>query len=74
MSDEDAYSPAFGSGARPDTPLSALLREDLSGYSVTELTERITLLEGEIVRTRTLRDSKQSGRSAADALFSFKGS
>jgi len=73
MSDEEAYSPALGSGARPDTPLSALLREDLSGYSVIELTERMAALEDEIVRTRSLRDRKQSGRSAADALFSFKG-
>lgn len=74
MSDEEAFTPAFRSGTGPGGPLNALIHEDLSGYSVIDLKERIGALEAEIVRTRTMLDSKQSGRSAADALFSFKGS
>jgi uncharacterized small protein (DUF1192 family) len=51
--------------------LEAVQREDLDLYSVEELTERIARLEGEIERTRKAKDRKKSGRSAADALFSF---
>ncbi|MFT3996613.1 MAG: DUF1192 domain-containing protein [Asticcacaulis sp.] len=74
MSDEDGFSSGFRPGPKLDTPLSALVHEDLSVYSVTDLKERIATLDGEISRTRSILDSKQSGRSAADALFSFKGS
>ena len=51
--------------------LDAATREDLDGYSVEELAERIARLEGEAARTRKALERKQSGRSAADALFSF---
>jgi uncharacterized small protein (DUF1192 family) len=61
--------------APPRIPRGASLneaaREDLDLYSVEELTERIGRLEGEIARTRAAMEKKQSGRSAADALFSF---
>lgn len=51
--------------------LDELVREDLDAYAVDELSERIARLEGEIERTRKARERKRSGRSAADALFSF---
>ncbi len=73
MSEEEAFDSAFRPGTGPGGPLNALIHEDLSGYSVIDLKERIDALEAEIVRTRKMLDSKQSGRSAADALFSFKG-
>jgi uncharacterized small protein (DUF1192 family) len=49
--------------------LEEAMREDLEVYAVDELTERIARLEGEIERTRRVRERKRSGRSAADALF-----
>ena len=52
-------------------PLEAAAREDLDGYGVEELRHRIAQLECEVERTRTALDRKQSGRQAADALFSF---
>jgi len=48
---------------------SALSRESLDSYSRDELDERVALLEAEILRTRTHRDSKQAHMLAADALF-----
>ncbi len=61
--------------APPRTPrgahLDAAVREDLDGYAVEELQARIGRLEGEVERTRAALDRKRSGRSAADALFSF---
>jgi len=53
--------------------LIALAREDLDTYSVDDLQDRISLLEAEIARARAAMDSKKNRRSAADALFSFKG-
>lgn len=53
--------------------LAALAREDLDNYSVADLEDRISLLETEIVRARAAMESKKNRRSAADALFSFKG-
>jgi uncharacterized small protein (DUF1192 family) len=51
--------------------LEEAAREDLDVYAVDELNERIARLEAEIERTRKVMDRKRSGRSAADALFSF---
>lgn len=51
--------------------LLALSREDLDTYSVEELAERISRLEGEIVRSRTAMESKQARKSATDALFNL---
>ncbi|MDI7773833.1 DUF1192 domain-containing protein [Asticcacaulis sp. EMRT-3] len=59
-----------GAGA---SALSSLEREDLDPYSVEELSLRIDRLEGEIARVRVALDSKKNRRSAAEALFSFKG-
>jgi len=68
MSEDPAEPrPARGAG------LTALLREDLDAYPVSDLEERITALEGEVARVRAAIARKSSGRAAADALFSFKG-
>ncbi|MFT4090807.1 MAG: DUF1192 domain-containing protein [Asticcacaulis sp.] len=72
MSDEDP-SPDFGTGAEAGSALHALMHEDLSIYSVEDLSERLLLLEAEIGRSRAALEKKKSGRSAADSLFSFKG-
>jgi uncharacterized small protein (DUF1192 family) len=52
--------------------VAALGREDLDLYSVEELDERIDGLKAEIARCERARQGKQSQKSAADALFSFK--
>ncbi len=54
--------------------LKALVREDLDLLSVDELSERIETLEAEIGRVRQAIQSKQSKKSAADALFNFGAS
>jgi uncharacterized small protein (DUF1192 family) len=61
-------------GARPlrGDGLKALTREDLEIYGVSELEERIELLEAEIARSRAQIAKKQATKSAADALFNFK--
>ena len=68
MFDETLPRPA-GRGAA----VAELGKEDLDLYSVEELAERIEALEAEIERTRSKLDGKQARKSAADALFSFKG-
>ena len=64
---EDAAEPRAARGAA----LEQLSREDLDFYGVVELTERIENLKAEIARTEAKLAKKQSGRSAADALFKF---
>ena len=61
--------PRAGRGA----PLIALTREDLDGYSVEDLRDRIEALQGEVARSQAAIDGKSSQRNAADALFNFKG-
>lgn len=62
----------------PDLPrqrgdaASRLAAEDLTPYSREELAERIALLEAEIARVSTHRDSAAAHRSAAEALFGRK--
>ena len=51
---------------------SRLAGEDLAPYSVHELDERIGLLEKEIARVRTHRETAGEQRAAADALFGKK--
>ena len=43
--------------------------EDLSALSVSELDERIEILEREIERIREARDRKEASRMAASAFF-----
>ncbi|GAA4222642.1 hypothetical protein GCM10022253_31570 [Sphingomonas endophytica] len=56
-------------GARPDDPLTALLREDLDRLSVAELEARVAALEGEIARTRKKIEGAVNHRASADAIF-----
>lgn len=53
-------------------PLIALTREDLDGYSVEDLKQRIEGLQGEIDRSRAAIEGKSSQRNAADAMFNFR--
>jgi uncharacterized small protein (DUF1192 family) len=46
--------------------------QDLSLLSVSELTERIELLQAEIRRLETERASKDATKQAADAMFRLK--
>jgi uncharacterized small protein (DUF1192 family) len=46
------------------------VREDLDLFGVSELEERLEVLESETVRVRARLDKKRSGMSAAEALFS----
>ncbi len=66
MMDEPA-GPRVARGAA----LVEVEREDLDLFGVSELTERIERLEAEAGRTRRALEKKQSGKSAADALFKF---
>ena len=68
MSFED-LEPRLARGAS----VAALGREDLDLYSQEELHERIEALQAEIDRARSAIDAKQAKKSAADALFSFRG-
>ncbi len=52
-----------------DDALLTLTRQDLDRLSVSELDERIEILEAEVVRTRAKRDGAAKFRSAADNLF-----
>jgi uncharacterized small protein (DUF1192 family) len=49
--------------------LAEATREDLELYSVSDLEERIAVLQAEIERSRAQIDRKRSGRAAAEALF-----
>ncbi|HBF29422.1 DUF1192 domain-containing protein [Rhizobium sp.] len=56
----------------PDRPIKKPEHEigcDLSLLSADELQKRITLLEEEINRLKTERQSKEAGKMAAEALF-----
>ena len=53
--------------------VTALGREDLDLYSVEELNERIAALQAEVERARAAIDAKTAKKSAADALFNFRG-
>jgi uncharacterized small protein (DUF1192 family) len=46
------------------------VREDLDLYGVSELEERLEVLDAEARRVRAQIDKKLAGRNAADALFS----
>jgi len=63
---EEPAEVRFGRGQR----LMEAVREDLELYGVSELEERLEILEGEARRVQAQIDKKRSGREAADALFS----
>jgi uncharacterized small protein (DUF1192 family) len=65
---EDVADVRVGRGQR----LAEALREDLELYGVSELEERIEMLQAEIARTQAQIDRKRAGRAAADALFSSR--
>ncbi|MBU1375413.1 MAG: DUF1192 domain-containing protein [Alphaproteobacteria bacterium] len=46
------------------------VREDLDLFGVSELEDRLEMLEAEASRVKAQIDKKRSGRAAADALFS----
>src|SRR3546814_13377085 len=58
--------------SRRQNPLDDLQRQDLDPLSVEELNERITMLEAEIVRTRSKIDKAVHQRASADALLDRK--
>jgi len=62
--DMDEYLPRKG-----DDLLAQLSRQDLDPLSVTELEERIRLLEGEITRTRAKMTHAVNHKASAEALF-----
>jgi uncharacterized small protein (DUF1192 family) len=64
--------PAGPRGGRGDS-LLAVTREDLDLFGVSELEERIELLEAELARVRAQIERKRAGRSAADAFFNLGG-
>jgi uncharacterized small protein (DUF1192 family) len=43
--------------------------QDLSLLSVTDLDERVAILQDEITRVKQARETKQASKSAADAFF-----
>jgi uncharacterized small protein (DUF1192 family) len=49
-------------------------REDLELFGISELEERIEILQAEEARVRAQIDRKRSGRAAADALFAPRAS
>jgi uncharacterized small protein (DUF1192 family) len=64
---EDPDEPRFDRSEH----LRALEREDLDLYSLGDLDERTRRLRAEIERIDAKKAAKQSGLSAADALFKF---
>jgi len=54
---------------RTNDPAAQLARQDLDPLSVTELEERIALLEAEIARCRDRIEHAVNHRASADALF-----
>ena len=61
--------PAVDDDDRPKKKITHDIGQDLSLLSVTELQERIALMEAEIGRLEADIAKKQSSRSAADQFF-----
>ncbi|WP_284178013.1 DUF1192 domain-containing protein [Rhabdaerophilum sp. SD176] len=59
----------FDDDAKPKKKPVHEIGQDLSLLSLTEITERITQLEAEIIRLKEAHARKQSSQAAADALF-----
>lgn len=54
---------------RADDPLAHLMRQDLDPLSVSDLEDRIVVLEGEIARTRSKIEYAVNHKASAEALF-----
>jgi len=54
---------------RPEAPLDALAREDLSLLSLDDLEDRIARLEAEVDRARAMLAAKSDHASTAESLF-----
>ncbi len=63
-----AFDPFLEEKPRPKAAAHEL-GQDLSTLSVSELDERIELLEREIARMREARSGKEASRSAASGFF-----
>ena len=63
-----AFDPFSDERVQP-APKGHDLGEDLSSLSIEELDDRISLLEREIGRLREARESKETTRAAASAIF-----
>ena len=63
-----AFDPFLEEKPRP-TPTAHEVGQDLSTLSVSELDERIEILEREIERLREARSKKEASRNAASAFF-----
>jgi len=63
MDEEDFFS------ARPQDPLTLVVKQDLGPLSQDELQERIELLKGEIARVEQHMGDVERHRGAADELF-----
>ncbi|HEY0625496.1 MAG TPA: DUF1192 domain-containing protein [Allosphingosinicella sp.] len=55
--------------AKPDDPLTQLVKQDLDPLSIEELDARIAILEGEIQRVKAKRNASVNFRATADQLF-----
>jgi uncharacterized small protein (DUF1192 family) len=60
-----------GPRAQRGEALALALREDLELYGVSDLEERVEMLQAEIGRTRAQIERKKASKSAADAFFKF---
>lgn len=58
---------------RPRPKPSHEIGQDLSLLSVSELDERVALLEAEIRRLKAARQAKDAAKGAADAFFRTRG-
>ena len=54
---------------RPTDPLAQLARQDLDPLSISELHERLEILDAEILRVNQKIETTQNFKSNADALF-----
>jgi uncharacterized small protein (DUF1192 family) len=61
--------PAIDEDDRPKKKLVHEIGQDLALLSVTELTQRIQLLNDEISRLEAAKAAKQASRSVADQVF-----
>lgn len=63
-----AFDPLADDKPRPK-PLAHEIGQDLSTLSLSELDERIELLEREVARLKEARGRKEASRTAASAFF-----